>query len=179
MPGAGLTTNQAFGSMADSGATPAHAGSQSLSDKVVKEGENTMMKRRILPSLLVAAATLLSYSGAAIAAEHEHQLKVGKTGEVTFDKETKVGDMTLKPGRYRFQHRVEGDDHFVHFTEWTKPIPSAGGDGSPKAHPGEVKCRIEPLSKKVSQTTIYTVAEGAFQRLTKVEVGGENVAHVF
>lgn len=137
-----------------------------------------MMKRRFLPSLLIAAATLLIYSGAAIAAEHEHQLKVGKTGEVTFHKETKVGDMTLKPGRYKFQHRVEGDDHFVHFTEWTKPYP-AGGTGAPMAHPGEMKCKIEPLSKKVSQTTIYTVDEGAFQRLTKVEVGGENVAHVF
>ena len=137
-----------------------------------------MMNRRFLPSLLVAAAVLLFYSGAAIAAEHEHALKVGKTGEVAFDKETKVGDMTLKPGRYKFQHRVEGDDHFVHFTEWTKPYP-AGSTGTPKAHPGEMKCRIEPLSKKVSRTTIYTVDEGALRRLTKVEVGGENVAHVF
>ncbi|MCZ2075811.1 MAG: hypothetical protein LC130_12535 [Bryobacterales bacterium] len=137
-----------------------------------------MMNRRSLPPLLMAAATLLFYSGAAIAAEHEHQLKVGKTGEVTFNKETKVGDMTLKPGRYKFQHRVEGDDHFVHFTEWTKPYP-AGGTGTPKAHPGEMKCRLEPLSKKVSRTTIYTVDEGASLRLRKVEVGGENVAHIF
>ena len=137
-----------------------------------------MMIRRFLPALLVAAAMLFFNSGAAVAAEHEHALKVGKTGEVTFSKETKVGDMTLKPGRYKFQHRVEGDDHFVHFTEWTKPYP-AGSTGAPKAHPGEMKCRIEPLNKKVSATTIFTVDEGAFQRLTKVEVGGENVAHVF
>ncbi len=137
-----------------------------------------MINRYLLPSMLVAAATMLFYSGAAIAAPHEHELKVGKTGEVTFDKETKVGDATLKPGRYKFQHRVEGDDHFVHFTEWTKPYP-AGSTGTPKAHPGEMKCRLEPLSKKVSRTTIYTVDEGAFRRLTKVEVGGENVAHVF
>lgn len=137
-----------------------------------------MMKRRSLPALVVAAAMWFFTSGAAAAAEHEHALKVGKTGEVTFSKETKVGDMTLKPGRYKFQHRVEGDDHFVHFTEWTKPYP-AGSTGAPKAHPGEMKCRIEPLSKKVSQTMVYTVDEGASQRLTKVEVGGENVAHVF
>ena len=137
-----------------------------------------MMIGRFLPALLVAAAMLFSNSVAAVAAEHEHALKVGKTGEVTFSKETKVGDMTLKPGRYKFQHRVEGEDHFVHFTEWTKPYPT-GSTGAPKAHPGEMKCRIEPLSKKVSATTIFTVDEGATQRLTKVEVGGENVAHVF
>ena len=66
----------------------------------------------------------------------------------------------------------------MHFTEWTKPYLPVG-TGAPKAHPGETKCKIEPLSKKVSQTTVYTVDEGAFNRLTKVEVGGENVAHVF
>lgn len=136
------------------------------------------MTRRILPTLLIAAAMLFFHSKAAVAAEHEHALKVGKTGDVTFSKQTTVGDMTLKPGRYKFQHRVEGDDHLVHFTEWTKPYP-AGSGGGPKAHPGEVKCRIEPLSKKVSQTMVYTMDEGATQRLTKVEVGGEDVAHVF
>lgn len=137
------------------------------------------MNRRFLLSLFAAMATLLFYTGsAATAAEHEHALKVGKTGEVTFDKETKVGDITLKPGRYKLQHRVEGSDHFVHFTEWTKG-GYVGASGTPKAHPGEAKCRLEPLSKKVSRTAIYTVDEGAVSRLTKVEVGGENVAHLF
>lgn len=140
-----------------------------------------MKTRRLLLSISAAAAMLL-YSGAlAIAAEHEHAMKVGKTGEVTFDKETKVGDMTLKPGRYKFNHRVEGSDHFVHFTEWAKPIPNAGitAPNAPKGHPGEVQCRLEELSKKVSQTTIYTTAEGNAERVTKVEVAGENVAHLF
>ena len=137
-----------------------------------------MMSTRFLLSLLVVPATLLFYPGAAIAAEHEHALKVGKTGEVTFDKETKVGDLTLKPGRYKMQHRVDGSDHFVHFTEWTKGRYVAE-TGTPKAHPGEAKCRLEPLNKKVSRTAVYMVDEGAVRRLTKVEVGGENVAHLF
>lgn len=137
-----------------------------------------MMNTRFLLSLLVVPATLLFYPGAAIAAEHEHALKVGKTGEVTFDKETKVGDLTLKPGRYKMQHRVDGSDHFVHFTEWTKGRYVAE-TGTPKAHPGEAKCRLEPLNKKVSRTAVYMVDEGAVRRLTKVEVGGENVAHLF
>lgn len=138
-----------------------------------------MKTRRLLLSLSVAAAALLFYTGtAAIADEHEHAMKVGKTGDITFDKETKVGDMTLSPGRYKFQHRVEGSDHFVHFTEWTKPIRDYES-GAPKAHPGETKCRIEQLNKKVSQTTVFLETEGTTQRVAKVEVAGENVAHLF
>ena len=139
-----------------------------------------MKTRRLLLSIAVAAAALLFYTGASvIAAEHEHAMKVGKTGEVTFDKETKIGDLTLKPGHYKFNHRVEGSDHFVHFTEWTNPIPNSTLRTTEKAHPGEVKCGIEQLSKKVSQTTIYTTDEGNGARITKVEVEGENVTHVF
>lgn len=128
----------------------------------------------------VAVTASMWYLGAvtgAVAAEHEHTIKVGKTGEVRFDSEVRVGDMTLKPGRYKFQHRVEGSDHFVHFTEWTKQrLPEE--TGTPKAHPGEVKCTLEPLNKKVSQTTIYSSTEGG-NHVIKVEVAGENVAHVF
>lgn len=136
-------------------------------------------KRFQLP-LLFAAASLLFYSGiAARAQDHEHAMKVGKTGEITFDKETKVGDVTLKPGRYQFQHRVEGSDHFVHFTEWTKPNPYSPSSGAPKAHPGEVKCSLETLNKKVASTTVFLTTDGDGMRVTKIEVGGENVAHLF
>jgi hypothetical protein len=121
----------------------------------------------------------LFYTGiAARAQDHEHAMKVGKTGEITFDKVTKVGDVTLKPGRYRFQHRAEGSDHFVHFTEWTKPLPYNQTSGTPKAHPGEVKCRLETLNKKVASTTVFLTTDGDGMRVTKIEVGGENVAHL-
>ena len=101
------------------------------------------------------------------AAEHNHGMKVGKKGDVTFTQETRVGDLTLKPGRYIFRHRVQGEDHFVSFT-------TPGGE-----EVGEVKCRLEPLSKKVEATTLYQDPEGGVYRITKIEVGGENVAHLF
>jgi hypothetical protein len=88
----------------------------------------------------------------------------------------------LKPGRYIFQHRAQGEDHFVSFTEVTKGIPYGEqtiGGGAPKAHPGEVKCKLEPLSTKVKATTLYYDTEGGVNRLIKVEAAGENVAHVF
>lgn len=113
------------------------------------------------------------------AAQHQ-TLKVGRKGEMDFSTETQVGDMTLKPGRYMFQHRVEGEDHFVHFTEVTKANPySRTGGGVPKATAGEVKCRLEPLGAKASQTEVETVREGGTTRVTKIVVRGENVAHVF
>ncbi len=136
--------------------------------------------RTWLLAFAAVVGMLILNSAPSTAAEHEHTLKVGKKGDVTFAKETKVGDLTLKPGRYTFQHRVEGDDHFVHFTEVTKGSAYSGaGGGVPKAHPGEVKCKLEPLSKKVESTTLYYDTEGGVNRLIKVEVAGENVAHLF
>ncbi|MBZ5668690.1 MAG: hypothetical protein LAO04_03055 [Acidobacteriia bacterium] len=68
-----------------------------------------------------------------------------------------------KPGRYIFQHRGEGEDHYVHFTQVTKPARYSGvtpeGGGVPKVYPGEVKCRLEPLPQKVAVTTLYHVTE--------------------
>ena len=97
------------------------------------------------------------------------QLKIGKKGQMSFSQPTKVGEVLLPAGSYRFMHRVAGDDHFVQFTQ-TSP-------GSRDF--GEVKCQIEPLSKKASQTAITTMDEAGVQRITRIEVAGENVAHVF
>lgn len=115
------------------------------------------------------------------AAPGEQALKVGKKGDVEFTVRTAMGDMMLEPGRYQLQHRVDGSDHFVHFTEVTKDVPahSKSGGGAVKAHPGEVKCRLEPLDEKASTTKIYRRLEGEGARLTKVVIRGENVAHEF
>lgn len=141
------------------------------------------MKRRQFwgPFFAAAAAALLLLASSAVA-QHEHGqvMKVGKKGEMKFDKETQIGDVVLKPGLYTFQHRVEGEDHFVHFTQVTEPsYYTKSGGGVPKAHPGEIKCRLEPLPKKTSRTEVHTANQGGIVRITKIIVGGENVAHVF
>lgn len=113
----------------------------------------------------------------------EQGLKVGKKGDVELRVQTVVGEMKLNPGRYELQHRAEGDAHFVPFTEISKGLPQghAGvgyGREAPIAHPGEVQCRLEPLDKKVSTTTIYAVQEGEASRVTRL-IAGENVGHIF
>lgn len=159
-----------------------------------------MQVKRFVGSMIAVASGLLWTVAAGAAAQHQHTpsadsrppaqasmpekaeqaLKVGKKDDVSFKGETLVGEMRLKPGRYQLQHRVDGSDHFVHFTELTKGYGASGsGGGAAKAHPGEVKCRLEPLDQKVSKTAIYTRKEGETERVTKVLIGGENVAHVF
>ena len=66
------------------------------------------------------------------------------------------------------------------FTEVTKASPYSGtGGGVPKGSRGEVKCKLEPLAKEVGTTTLYGDTEGGVFRISRIEVAGENVAHVF
>lgn len=102
----------------------------------------------------------------------EKAIKVGKKGDVTFNVETLVGDLRLKPGRYQVQHRTDGPDHFVHFKEVAKA-------GRTVADAGEVRCRLETLDHKMSVTEVHTREEGGSARVTKVLIRGENVAHLF
>lgn len=130
--------------------------------------------------LLLAGAVMLFYTGtSAVAEEHEHVLKVGKKGETRFNSPTKVGDLMLEPGRYKFQHQVNGADHYVHFTEWSERNPYTFIPGDPTDHPGNAKCRLEPLADKVKQTAVFTAKEGGHMRVTKILIKGENAAHLF
>lgn len=72
---------------------------------------------------------------ATAAAKGEQTLKVGKKDDVEFGVETAVGEMRLKPGRYQIQHRVDGADHFVHFTEVTKDVSAHSKSGGGVARP--------------------------------------------
>ena len=151
--------------------------------------------RYIRPSLIASALLFLLSASVPGAAQHEHKttaLSVGKTGEVTFTTETKIGDITLKPGRYYLDHRVEGTvqprrvaGHYIHFTQVTpeehqrrKAVRDAIG-GKPVAHPGEIECELEALKKTASKTTIFTTTENGVRRITRIEIAGENMAHVF
>ena len=159
-----------------------------------------MQAKRFVPSMIAAVSGLLWAVSAGAAAQHQHAppahdrpaarasapekaeqaVKVGKKQDIEFTVETLVGEMRLKPGRYVLQHRVDGSDHFVHFTEVTTAFPASGtGVGATMAHPGEVKCGLEALDEKVKQTAVYTTREGEARRVTKVLIRGENVAHTF
>lgn len=140
------------------------------------------MKKKTLS--LVAFSFLLLWTATAVAApkQKEHTLKVGKRGEITLTKPTKVDGIVLQPDAYVIQHRVSGSEHFVRFVE-LKQVEAQPPADLPYTYTeadkaGEVNCRIEPV-ETVQETTAYVVTENGVPRITKVEIKGENVAHVF
>ena len=118
------------------------------------------MRGSWLAVILAVSVTSLIFFNVAKAAD-QRVIKAGKKGEIMFDQETNIGDTTLKPGHYQIQHRVEGLDHFVHFTEFKGMHHQFQSWSGPSglAHPGETKCSLEPLQAKASQTrkTLNTV----------------------
>lgn len=139
-----------------------------------------MQKRRLLLSMAAMVTGMLLLSVTAASAADEQVVKVGKKGEIEFSQDTQVGDLALKAGHYQMQHRVEGSDHMIHLTALKgghNPYYPSGPTGT--AHPGEVKCRLEPMSTKAKQTAVTVDTEGGLRRITRIEIEGENVAHVF
>lgn len=137
------------------------------------------MRKSWLLVILAAMVASLTFINVATAADQQ-VIKVGKKGEIQFNQETQIGDLMLKPGHYQMQHRLDGADHVVHFTELKmahNPYYPSGPTG--EAHPGDVKCRLETMDKKASQTAVTVSTEGGARRITRIEIQGENVAHVF
>lgn len=108
----------------------------------------------------------------------EQVIKTGKKGTINLSQDTHVGDLTLKAGQYWVQHRLEGSDHFIHFTELSKSAPYSRSE-TPKSHPGEIRCRVEQLDAKATQTEVHVAKEDGSWRVTKVVIRGENVSHLF
>src|SRR3990170_3984714 len=156
-----------------------------------------MQRTRVLTLTSSVLAGLLWLTGLPAGAQHSHpqpagrtpeastatpgeqELKVGKSDDLEFAKEVRVGEVTLKPGKYRIQHRVEGADHFVRFEHLVITTPSAQKLGTGLAVPagkaGEIKCRLEPLDAKAQTTTLHLLNEAGGQRLLKVLIRGEKV----
>ena len=112
-----------------------------------------MQKRWLSAVMAVVVTGILLLSVTVVSAADEQVVKVSKKGEITFSQDTQVADLTLKAGHYQMQHRVDGTDHMIHFTELKgghNPYYPSGPTGT--AHPGEVKCRLEPMSAKAKQT---------------------------
>ena len=140
------------------------------------------MNIKQLGTLAVALVGLILVvpTGSAIAAGDQNVIKVGKKGEIVLSDTTQIGDITLKPGHYRFQHRVAADEHFVKFTElFMRQGRHTTGQTIGAKDTGEIKCTVEPLKEKVTRTAVYIDTAAGVSKITRIEVAGENVAHVF
>lgn len=136
--------------------------------------------------LFRTSLTVLSITAAFLVATvwaGETALKVGKKGDIHFSEPIAAGDVVLKPGHYQMQHQVKDGEHYIDFLE-LKHLPQykehytdLGVLGT--AHPGGAKCRIETLPKKAERTAVYVDTSDGKRRITRIEIAGENVAHVF
>lgn len=139
-----------------------------------------MKNRWMLLSLTLIVAAIVILSVTIAAAADQQVVKVGKKGDIIFTQETMVGDLTLKPGHYQILHRAEGEDHLFHFVELKGHNPYQGWQSYRwESHAGEVKCRIEAMDAKASETKVMVDTEGGTRRVTRIEIRGENVAHLF
>lgn len=103
---------------------------------------------------------------------YTEKLRIDKDGAVTFLGPTVLGERLLQPGTYRFEHVVEGEDHFVRFT---------GGDASlSEPLSVRVRCRLERMKGPAKKTEVYAQVNSAGMRqVEKIQVQGESVRHVF
>lgn len=103
---------------------------------------------------------------------YAEKLRIGEDGTVAFSAPTVVGELLFKPGRYRFEHAAEGEEHFVGFSSSDAP-----SDAPPAAR---AKCRLERLKKPAKKTEVRALVQGNGWRLVEwIQVRGESVRHAF
>lgn len=139
----------------------------------------------VFRSLFTAALLLAMTSFAAAAGLDSHSaVKVGKSATVQILNTTMIGGLTLQPGTYSLNFKTENDQHYMDVVMTGKGTgawaeSSAYGRVATYVPVGEVKCRLEQTTGKNQQTALYTTSSGGMRSVTKLEVRGETVAHLF
>src|SRR5215510_10447588 len=106
-------------------------------------------------------------------------LTIGKKGEVRFAAQVKAGDAVLKPGMYQAQHVVEGNDHMIIFKEMDMPAGYKMGNTPVGKEVARIKCKVEPVAKKVGNTKITLRTNSAGEKeIAEVQVAGESFKHL-
>jgi hypothetical protein len=134
------------------------------------------MKRTAI-LVLVAVAILAVNSAIAFA---ESGPVVRKEVWVTLTKNTEFGGTILKPGYYLVQDTVSGGTHWVSLRK--AGDPDLALQYSDKAFEGDAvseTCSVQKLPRTSKKTKVVTVPEGANQRISVMEIKGEDVLHVF
>jgi hypothetical protein len=133
-------------------------------------GKETLMNLKELRTLAVVliALVLVLATGSALAA-NQNEMKAGKKAEIVLVKPAQVGGVTLPAGRYIFQHVVSAGQHIATFK---------GPNGTASAITTKVKCTNEPLTQKVTQTSVVVENFGGVDRIIRIEIAGEDVVHV-
>lgn len=141
------------------------------------------MITKMLKITAAAAAFVFVFAVLTVAAQDKKapDFTIGKKGEIHFNVPVKAGGTLLQPGMYQLQHQVEGTDHVVVFKVMEMPAGYRHGN-TPTAEQASarVKCKIEPVDKKVSKTAITLRTNTAGEKeIAEVQVAGESFKHLF
>jgi hypothetical protein len=136
------------------------------------------MKRTQKLTLAVMAASLVVGSALASAADKGGPGKVESKAEIWLSAKTRFSGFALPAGQYQLQHRVDGTEHSMSFIQ-LRAGNSTQSASTHKVIPVRVRCSLEPLPAKASQTAFYSVAEGDANRAVRLEIKGESMAHIF
>jgi len=135
----------------------------------------------VVAALLVLAAWIfiLPASAQSQKAQPGKELSIGKKGEVHFYIQVKAGDAVLKSGMYQVQHTVAGSEHVLIFKEMSMQAGYKMGNTPVGKEVARIKCKIEPVANKVSNTkiTLRTNAAGE-KEIAEVQVAGEAYKHL-
>lgn len=98
--------------------------------------------------------------------------KIGKSGEVKFGGDVRVGDTLVKKGKYVIAHRVDGDTHVLTLEPFGPTTPS-------EAFVYEIRTRWFPSQDPVKASAIVAeqLRDRSF-RVKTVQIAGEAGDHV-
>ncbi len=133
--------------------------------------------RKLLPILIIMAFVVLG----AIGAEQLQCVKANDEGELVVERQAMLADATLRPGIYLVHSEVVAGKHYVHFVEKSKRYEVHAEEAMeqvPLTGMGEANCATEQLTGKAAVTAIYLSEGPAGVRIKKVEIKGEDHAHM-
>ena len=122
---------------------------------------------------LVAAPRILAQHS------HDHKDSDWKKGMLRLSEPVWVGNVRLKDRMYHVQHVIEGDKHVLVFKSVTLRAGYQEGFMWEGKEVVRVECRVEPVTKSVSNTKVSFGKNAAGERvIEEIQIAGETVKHV-
>ena len=102
-----------------------------------------------------------------------------KTGMLRLDEPVWVGNVRLKDRMYHVTHVIEGDKHLLVFKSVTLRAGYQEGFMWEGDEVVRVECRVEPVTKSVSNTKVLFGKNAAGERvIEEIQIAGEKVKHL-
>ena len=119
-------------------------------------------------SIILLALALLVVLSAPLYSQDAAVMKNGKAASITVFEPAQVGGVTLKPGEYVVQHRVDGEQHIMRF----RPKSGKGADTT-----APVVC--EMTEDAWTRTEARYKDDGGVRKLARITIAGEKVTYLF